>query len=207
MLEGLVALRRLRASLPANPDLELGIAGILAALGDVVSQRTAARALGVPHPEVSKLISAEKLKVKDTAKGRSHVEVISLVERIEADGAAPREEPKWKQRRAEREAEAAAGGGDEQHDLTRIIKLRALAFHRALARNLDSADLDRAREIVAQWRASEKLSAEQADEWEKVLKLPPGDVAAKMTDFSPAGEALRENSPFTAMGRRESDPH
>ncbi|MFT4050053.1 MAG: hypothetical protein QM648_09490 [Solirubrobacterales bacterium] len=208
MLDGLVALRRLRAVLHANSDLERGISGIKTALGETVPQRTAAKALGIKHPELSKLISAGSLKVRDTVGGRSQVEVDSLVELIEADGVAPREEPAWKRRRAEREAEETAGAGSsEKDDLARIMKMRALAFHRALARNLDSADLARAREIVAEWRESEKLSAEQADEWEKVLGLPPTDVAARMTDFSPAGEALRANSPFQAMGRRSTDPH
>jgi hypothetical protein len=31
------------------------------------------------------------------------------------------------------------------------------------------------------------------------------DVAAKMTDYSPAGVKLRENSPFNSMGRRSDD--
>jgi hypothetical protein len=209
MVHGLVGLRRVRGLLPSNPDVELGIKGIKAALGEAVSQRTAARALGIAHPELSKLITDGRLAVTDTSRGRSQVVVDSLVELIEQEGAAPREEPSWKQRRAKREAEAEAAAGepsDKQAELQRIIRLRALAFHRALARNLDIEMIEAARELVAQWREQSVLTEEQADAWAVVLERPLSDVVAKITDYSPAGDALREKSPFERIGRGGSDP-
>lgn len=200
MLQGLVGLRRVKLLLPGNEDVERGIEGIKAALGDAVTQRIAARALGISHPELSKLISARELTVQDTARGRSQVTVESLVDYIEHQEVAPPEPPAWKQRRKQREAAGEdAERSDQKEDLARIMKLRALAFHRALARNLDRTMVDRAQEVVVRWREEGQLSDAQADEWEKVLKLPVTDVGAKITDYSPAGEALRENSPFTAI--------
>ncbi len=194
MLQGLVGLRRVRELLPGNADVDRGIAGIKAALGDAVPQRTAARSLGITHPELSELISGGELAVKDTPKGRAQVVVDSLVDLIEARDVAPPEPPEWKQRRAEREA--AGEPEDREADLQRIVKLRALAFHRALARNLDSALVKSAQQTVAERRASGDLSADQAEAWANVLDRPISDIAAKITDYSPAGDDLRANSPF-----------
>jgi hypothetical protein len=198
MLQGLVGLRRLRSQLPGNEDVTRAIEGIKAALGEAVPQRTAARALGISHPELSKLISAQKLAVADTSRGRGQVVVDSLVELIESAEIAPPEPPTWKQRRARREAETEDGGatGDKQADLARIMKARALAFHRALARNLDGEQVAKARETAAARRDSGQMSDQQANEWLVLLERPLSDIAAKMTDYSPAGEALRASSPF-----------
>lgn len=205
MLQGLLGLRKVRVLLPGNTDVERGIDGIKAALGDTVPQRTAARALGIKHPELSKLLTAGKLETADTSRGKSQVRVDSLLELIEQRGEAVVELPSWKQRRAEREQREAEQGGT--HDIAQIMRMRRLAFHRALARNLDRPTIDRAQEIVAEWRDSKKLSTEQADEWEKVLARPLSDIAARMVDYSPAGDALREVSPFDLLGRRTTDPH
>ena len=195
MLHSLVGLRRVRELLPGNADVDRGIEGIKAALGEAVTQRTAARALGIAHPELSELISGGELAVKDTPKGRAQVVVDSLVDLIEARDVAPPEPPAWKQRRAEREA--AGGTEDREADMQQIIKLRALAFHRALARNLDRAMVESAQQTVSERRESGDLSADQAEAWLNVLERPISDIAAKITDYSPAGDDLRATSPFT----------
>lgn len=206
ILDGLLSMRRVRRLLPGNEDVARATAGLEAALGETVPQRTAARALGVTHPELAKLLGA-KLKTADTPRGKAQVVVSSLLDLIEAreaEGEAPDVvlAPGSKRRRAREENAAAADGA---RDISQIMEMRALAYHRALARNLDRSMVDRASEIVSEWRADEKLTAEQADEWESVLAKPVDDVAAAMTDYSPRGKALREKSPFEAMGRRAED--
>lgn len=196
MLEGLLGLRRVRDLLPGNEDVLRGIAGIQTALGEAVPQRTAAKALGISHPELSKLVTDKKIRTIDNARGKAQVEVSSLVEYIESAGIGPKEKPRWKQRREEREKAEAKGTGDKAADLERILEMRSLAFHRSLARNLDRETVDRAKAL---------LDGDTAPEWAEVLELPVEDVAARMTDYSDAGKALRKNSPFNSMGRRESD--
>lgn len=201
MLNGLLGLRRVRALLPGNTDVDRGIEGILVALGEAVPQRTAARALGVSHPEVSKLISAKKLRTVDTARGKAQISVESLLELIESgDGVHAVVDIKEKRRE-----KAAAKIPEGKRDLEQIMEMRALAFHRAMARNLDRATCDRASEVVGELRETGAMTEEQADEWESLLDRPVSDVAAKMTDYSPAGVKLRESSPFNAMGRRADD--
>lgn len=204
MLNGLLGLRRVRALLPGNTDVDRGIEGIQTALGDAVPQRTAARALGVPHPEVSKLISAKKLRTIDNAKGKAQIEVASLLELIEAGGGG-HAVVEIKEKRRERLEKAKAELPDGKRDLEQIMEMRALAFHRAMARNLDRASCERAQKLVGELRASGGITDEQADEWEALLDRPISDVAARMVDYSPAGVELRKSSPFNSMGRRADD--
>lgn len=201
MLNGLLGLRRVRALLPGNTDVDRGIEGIQIALGDAVPQRTAARALGVPHPEVSKLISSKKLRTIDNARGKAQISVESLLELIEA-GVGVHAVADLKEKRREKLAAKIPEG---KRDLEQIIEMRALAFHRAMARNLDRATCDRAQKVLAEQREAGAISDEHADEWEALLDRPVSDVAAKMVDYSPAGVELRKSSPFNAMGRRAED--
>src|SRR5689334_22987050 len=121
MLEGLLGLRRVRELLPGNEDVLRGITGIQTALGEAIPQRTAARALGISHPELSKLVTDMKLTTIDNARGKAQIEVASLVSYIESAGIGPKEKPKWKQRRDEREKADAKGTGDKAADLARIV--------------------------------------------------------------------------------------
>ncbi|MGH2959807.1 MAG: hypothetical protein ACRDKE_09390 [Solirubrobacterales bacterium] len=204
MINGLLGLRRVRLLLPGNPDVDRGIEGIQAALGDAVPQRTAARSLGVTHPDVSKLISAKKLRTIDNAKGKAQIEVDSLLELIE-DGGGEHAVVSKKEERRTRLAEIAAARDDGKSDLDRIMELRALAFHRAMSRNLDRAMCDRASDVLEEQRAAGAITDDQAEEWEKILDRPVSDVAARMVDMSDAGIELRKSSPFNAMGRRADD--
>lgn len=208
MLQGLIGLRRVRELLPSNPDVERGLEALKEGVGEAVSQRVAARTLGVSHPELSKLISARELEVVDTSRGRAQVTVASLVAHAEQHDVTPPEPPAWKRRRAEREAAGEDAEAEAQkQDLARIMQMRALAFHRALARNLDHEMVERAQQVVEEWRQSGQLTAEQADAWAAVLERPVTDIAARMTDYSPAGDELRASSPFELLGRRADDPH
>lgn len=198
LLQGLVGLYRVRALLPANEDVERGIEGLKTALGEGVSQRTAARALGLKLPDVSRLITAKRLKVVDTSRGRGQVELESLVAMIVEDGIAVPEPPGWKQRRAAREeAERNAAPSSQQEELARIMKMRALAFHRAVARNLDLQGVEEAREVLYAWREAGRGDDDEIAEWMSLLERPVSDIAARMTEYSPAGDALRASSPFT----------
>jgi hypothetical protein len=204
MINGLLGLRRVRALLPGNPDVDRGIEGIQVALGEAVPQRTAARALGVAHPEVSKLISAKKLRTIDNAKGKAQISVESLLELIEDWGGVHAVVSKKEERRT-RLAEMAAERDDGKSDIQRLMELRALAFHRAMARNLDREMCDRASDVLEEQRSAGVITDDEAEEWEKILDRPVSDVASRMVDMSDAGVELRKSSPFNAMGRRAED--
>ncbi len=197
MIDGLVGLRRVRQLLPGNVDVDRALTGLEEALGGAVSQRVAARALGIPHPELSKLIAQKKLETTNTSRGKNQVEIRSLIDMIEAKESAERGGSK-------REAKEEKAPGDSR-SISDIMVARALAYHRALARNLDRPMIDRASEIVDEWAESGKLNDDQATEWRRVLGLPFDDIASAMIEFGEAGNERRRVSPFEALGRRADD--
>lgn len=189
MIQGLVGLRQVAKLLPGNPDVQRATLGLEEALGTAVSQRIAARALGIPHPQVSKLISHGKLSTIDTTRGKAQVEVRALVDFIVA-------------------GEDAASGEQseaEKRDLTNVLTLRALSFHRALSRSLDRDMVERAQSILEDKRSSGEFPADIANRWEKILERPVSEIAIAMVEQNENGDELRSHSPFNSMGRRAED--
>lgn len=190
MIQGLVGLRQVARLLPGNPDVQRATLGLEEALGTAVSQRIAARSLGVPHPQVSKLISHGKLSTIDTTRGKAQVEVRSLVDLIVAGEAS-----------ANGEVTQAA----EKRDLTNILLLRALSFHRALSRSLDRGMVERAQAVLSEKRGTGEIPTDIADQWERVLERPVSEIANAMVEQNQHGDEMRSHSPFNSMGRRAED--
>lgn len=192
MIQGLVGLRQVAKLLPGNPDVQRATLGLEEALGMAVSQRIAARALGVPHPQVSRLISQGKLTTLDTTRGKAQVEVRALVDFIVA-------------------GETAENGGSqastEQRDLANILSLRALSFHRALSRSLDRSMVERAQTILGEQRATGEIPEDIAVRWERILERPVSEITSAMVEQNANGDELRSHSPFNSMGRRAEDRH
>jgi hypothetical protein len=189
-----MALRRLRNQIIGNPDVDLAIEVTEEELGESVPQRTAAKAIGISSVEVAKLISAKKLETVDNARGKADVSLIALIAYVE------------EQTRVAEEASAAASSSETpaaefaaksmSKDIKQISEMRALAFHRALVRNLDRAMIEDARQRLAERREDGTINEEIAAEWEEVLKKNVSDVGAVMTEYSDRGKELRESSPF-----------
>lgn len=192
MIQGLVGLRKVAELLPGNPDVQRATLGLEEALGTAVSQRIAARALGIPHPQVSRLISQAKLTTIDTTRGKAQVEIRSLVDFIVAGESAQNGVPE---------------ASFEQRDLTNILSLRALSFHRALSRSLDRSMVERAQQILGEQRATGEIPEDSAERWERILERPVAEIANAMVEQNENGDELRSHSPFNSMGRRAEDRH
>jgi hypothetical protein len=82
------------------------------------------------------------------------------------------------------------------NDIKQISEMRALAFHRALVRNLDRKMIDEAKARLDERRASGAISADLADQWDEALEKNISDLGAVMTEYSDRGKEMRENSPF-----------
>jgi hypothetical protein len=189
----LLRMRRIKQLLPSNFDVEQVIADLEIELGETVSQRVAAKLLGIKLPELTKQINSKSIKTIDSSKGAALIEATQLIELVEGErAAAPRVDDDDSMTQTER-------------DVRQISEMRALAFHRALARGLDKTKIGDALRIVAQMRVDGDLDDEQAADWERILDLPLDDVRSAMTEYSEAGNQRRQNSPFKKMGRRASD--
>ncbi len=78
---------------------------------------------------------------------------------------------------------------------------RSLALHEQVAERLlgDPAVVVRARQVVAQWRATESVSAEYAEAWNRILNLPVTDIAHTLRENSETATMLRQVSPFLGV--------
>jgi hypothetical protein len=194
LFEGLIGLRRVRGRVVGDPDVDFAIKILEEELGEAVPQRTAAKAIGISSVEVAKLISSRKLAVVENVRGKSDVLLSALVAYVE------------QQTRAADEVAAAPSSSEVTpaefearsmaNDIKQISEMRALAFHRALVRNLDRKMIDEAKARLDERRASGAISADLADQWDEALEKNISDLGAVMTEYSDRGKEMRENSPF-----------
>ena len=71
---------------------------------------------------------------------------------------------------------------------------RGRAYHRAVAQQLDAADLAEARERLGRWRAAGSIDERLADVWDAILSRPRDDVAR--TIAGDLAGSLLQSSPF-----------
>jgi hypothetical protein len=195
--------------MPGNRDLVSVRALLSEELGETVSRRLAAELLGVSHTALKRWIDAGDLPVVYTANGRMQIPVNALLdlhERVTDERASGRRtrhvlEPSM---RADRDRAAeldprslvsdAPGAGG--HDRARR---RALAYHRAIARELRRPTVEQARHVLWTWRDLGRIDDRWADRWEQVLDQPVRDVARAIAEDTPEAADLRQTSPFAGM--------
>jgi hypothetical protein len=209
-LEQIARLRRAQHRAPRDPDIAVVRAELERELGETVSQRLAARFLGVSHTAVQRWIKAGDLPLVYSSSGREEVPVsglLTLHEKVER-GRLRGHRRKHHLERALVEGRERAGrikaeglaperssgeGGHGRADR------RALAYHRAVAKRLDRRMIDEALHRVWKWRAEGKLDPRYADEWERILERPVADVRLAISSDSASARDLRQSSPFAGM--------
>lgn len=78
-------------------------------------------------------------------------------------------------------------------------RARSLAYHAAIASRLDKAMADEARHMLLRWREQDRIAPPYAARWERVLDQPIREIRKSLLDESPAGDDLRQNSPFAGL--------
>lgn len=211
-LQRLSQVARLRRA-QRHSSHERDVAGVRAELevelGETVSQRLAARFLGVSHTALQRWIKAGDLPVVYTPSGRKEVPVASLLdlqERVE------RERSRGDRRR--RHLEPVFGEGRSRAERIKRIDLRvdgaeesghdradrrSLAYHRAVAKRLDRRMVDEALHRVWKWRDEGKLDRHYAGEWEQILGRPLSEIRSALMSDDARGRDLRQSSPFAGM--------
>jgi len=78
---------------------------------------------------------------------------------------------------------------------------RSLAMHRLIAAKVqaDPTLLDRARENLRRWQASDGSPKLALAEWEQILSGPVNQVAQFLTECSEHATRLRQSSPFAGI--------
>jgi hypothetical protein len=209
MLDGLVHLRRAERAMPGNRDVVAVRALLSRELGETVSRRLAADLLGVSHTALRRWIDAGDLPVVYAPSGRMQVPVDALLdlhEKVVAERDSGRRgrhvlEPAMTAGRARAEELDPSSlvddtPADNGHDRARR---RALAYHRALARQLRRPMVDQARHLLWTWRDLGRIDDRWADRWEEILERPVRDIAQTIAEDTTEAADLRQSSPFAGM--------
>jgi hypothetical protein len=206
LFQNIVRLRRAARDVPGNEDISAVRAALEQELGETVSRRLAARVLGVSHTALDRWIKAGDLPLIYSTAGRLEVPVpalLDLYETVERD----RQEggrryvlaPTMARRR-----EAARRlpiddiktGGRAGHERATA---RSLAYHRAVARRLDSPTLDEARHVLFRWREQGRIDSRYADRWDEMLARPLAEIRKLLVAEGSEFDDLRQNSPFAGL--------
>jgi hypothetical protein len=206
LFENIARLRKACRSLPGNDDLSAVRISLERELGETVSRRLAARALGVTHTALNRWIDAGDFPVVYTPSGRLEVPVdalVRLLEAVEVDqdqrgGRYRLAATMARQREAAMELKLPdhMPRGESGHG--RALA-RSFAYHSAVASKLDPQMLDEARHVLRRWRRQDRIDSRYAARWEAVLDQSLPDVRATLLDESTAGDDLRQNSPFAGL--------
>lgn len=212
-LERLGQIARLRrAQRRGAPDAD--IASVRAELereiGETVSQRLAARFLGVSHTALYRWTKAGDLPLVFSVNGRKEVSVSSLLnlqEKVEQGRQRHRGRghhlesvlSEGRDRAAEVRGEDLAPEGSTDEDGHSRADRTSLAYHRALAKRLDRKMIDEALHRVWKWRDDGRLHARYAAEWEGILRRPVAEVSQTISSDDARARELRQSSPFAGM--------
>lgn len=206
LFENIVRLRRAGRGLSGNRDLAAVRISLERELGETVSRRLAARALGVTHTALNRWIDAGEFPVVYAPSGRFEVPVNALLrfrEAVEADQ--DKEEGRYRLAPTmARQREAAMrlkltdrkSGAESGHSRA---SARSLAYHSAIASRLDRSMLDEARHVLLRWQLQERIDPAYAARWEGLLDQPIREIREALIDESTTGDDLRQNSPFAGL--------
>lgn len=205
LLENILRLRRAGRAVPGNQDIAAVRAALEAELGETVSRRLAARALGVSHTALERWITRGDLPVVYSETGRVEVPVPALLDLRESVDADREQQPRRyvlaptmaRQRDAAKRLhiDEFADGADGHDRAT----ARSRAYHRAVAQRLRRPMVDEARHVLYRWRRQGRIDERWAARWEEILSRPVSDVRSALVEDSQEADDLRQNSPFAGM--------
>lgn len=210
LLENIVRLRQAQRRSPGDAEIAAVRSSLEEELGETVSQRLAARFLGISHAALSRWIKAGDLPLVQNPQGRQQIPVAPLLELHDAVNRERTKHPRWRhvlepaltrgRRRAQRMQPAElVGVAPERAGGHNRADRRSLAYHRALAPRLSRSMVAEALHRVWKWRDQGKLDPRYAQQWEEVLHRPLPEIKRLIGEDSPRARDLRQNSPFAGM--------
>lgn len=209
LLNNISRLRQVEKVTPGNHDLVAVRVALEEELGETVSQRLAARFLGLSPRSLERWVQSGDLPLVFNLAGKREVPVPALVKLREAV-----DDERQNGRRRRRVLEPTLTAGRTRADRLRPRDLladeegqrghlrserRSLAYHRALSKQLKRPMIDEAVHTIWKWRDQGKLDERYAAAWEDVLRRPVAEVKRVIGEDSSFARDLRQNSPFAGM--------
>jgi hypothetical protein len=207
LFENIVRLRRAGRDLPANDDLGSVRLALEEELGETISNRLAARLLGVTHTALERWIKSGDLPTVLSPRGRREIPVGALLDLYETVQAEQAQQPSryiltptmTRQRQAARRLRPKGGQAADGHRGHDRARARSLAYHRAVARRLRKPMVAEAAHVLFRWRQQGRIDPRYAKEWTELLAKPLPDIRCAITALGPRGDDLRQNSPFAGL--------
>jgi hypothetical protein len=196
LVRDVARLRRAHRRHPRDEDIAAVRLSLERAAGPTVGRAAAARLLGVSQTALERWIAAGELPAVLTAAGRREVPVAAVADLLDALAAQPSDErhPLAAVLRARR----TVGPRRSRDEAVghRAAELRALAYHRAVARRLDDGVVADALVRLRRWRAEGRIHPRYADAWEALLAGPRARLREAITADDDEAAALRQSSPL-----------
>jgi hypothetical protein len=206
IIRELARLKLVQRAMPAESqrDLDPTLEILRSSIPPTVKKSVASRVLGVSQNALERWLSSGEIGTVQTPSGRTEVsvpELLDLLEQLEGADGSSRPLAAAVSRRRDRSARAMTvdllpWNPDAKPDGHRQADLRALAYHRAIAKRLSPAMIDAARQRLDRWRKDGRVHPRWADEWEQVLSQPLDQIARVIGEDSHSAADLRQSSPF-----------
>jgi hypothetical protein len=202
----LARLKQVQRQLPAevqvtlNPTLEI----LRSSIPGTVKKSVASRVLGVSQNALERWLSAGDIATVRTPTGRTEVsvsELLDLLEQMDENDGVGRPLAAAVSRRRDRSARALTvdllpWNPDGEPNDHRRADLRALAYHRAVGKQLTPSVVDAARRRLDHWEAEGRVHPHWAAEWKQILSQPVDRIAKEIGEDSRRAADLRQSSPF-----------
>lgn len=218
LVDDAIRLRRAERVSPAAEDLALVRANLERRIGHTVPRAMAARRLGVSQTALDRWVGHGDIPAVMTPRGRREIPLgalLDLVDEVECCSQRHPDDPyplasvmharreQAKRLKPETILPARYRRTRTRHG-HRPAELRSLAFHRAVARRLDSRLVGEARSRLRRWEHERRIDPRYADEWREVLSWPIPRIKRLISQDSERARDLRQNSPFAgALHERE----
>ena len=205
LFRNIVRLRRVARTVPGNEDISAVRVALERELGATVSQRLAARLLGVSHTALARWIKNGDLPLVFSSGGRSEIPVAALLDLYETVEQTREQGPQryvltptmTRQRDAAarlRVGEVSTGGVDHGR-----ATARNLAYHQVVARRLRKPMVEEARHVLFRWREHGQIDSRYADRWKDVFALPVSEIRKVLVAEGQEFDDLRQTSPFAGV--------
>jgi hypothetical protein len=172
-------------------------------VGPTVSRAIAARVLGISQTALDRHVNAGSLAVVETPAGRHEVplgELVSLAVELRQHARARHPVAAvLDDRRARAKKLTAARLLPESGDPARghrRAELQALAFHRAVARQLDRQLVRDAKRRLRSWQDDGHIDPRWRERWATLLDQPLEEIRRTISTDDEAAADLRQSSPF-----------
>jgi hypothetical protein len=206
LVRSVVRLRRAERDSP-HADITAARRELERLAGSTVSRAMAARLLGVSQPALSAWIASGDVPIVMGRSGRWEVPLHALLDLTEAvdrrkraGGSRHSLAAVLRELRLRADGLDTAGLVPERSGRSasghRGAELLGLAYHRAVARRLDDALVQRAQERLARWRAEGRIHPAYASAWDELLSQSLAHIRGKLGEDSRSMRELRQSSPF-----------